>query len=150
MTERANERNYPWFTLFSAVLNDKTMRKIAMKYGAKRTDLGYMLDLESTDVEQIQCKHSDPTDQAFYILLVSLQWLLRLPKASSYALRKAYELGIKYCCIMQCISYSNIVIWWFQTWREMTGDKTEKEQVDMLENALREIGRNDLRQLIGR
>ena len=49
------------------------MRKIAMKSGAKRTDLGYMLDLESTDVEQIQCKHSDPTDQAFYILLVSLQ-----------------------------------------------------------------------------
>ena len=73
------------------------MRKIAMKSGAKRTDLGYMLDLESTDVEQIQCKHSDPTDQAFYILLVSLQCLLRLPKASSYALRKAYELGIKYC-----------------------------------------------------
>ena len=38
----------------------------------------------------------------------------------------------------------------FQTWRELTGDKPEKEQVDMLENALREIGRNDLRQLIGR
>ena len=54
---------------------------------------------------------------------------------------------------MQCSSYSNIVIcviWWFQTWRELTGDKPEKEQVDMLENALREIGRNDLRQLIGR
>ena len=59
--------------LFSAVLNDKTMRKIAMKSGSKRLDLGYMLDLESTDVEQIQCKYSDPTDQAFYILLVRQQ-----------------------------------------------------------------------------
>ena len=49
------------------------MRKIAMKSGDKRTDLGYMLDLESTDVEQIQCKYSDPTDQAFYILLVRRQ-----------------------------------------------------------------------------
>ena len=59
--------------VFPEVLNDKTMRKMAMKSGAKRTDLGYMLDLESTDVEQIRCKYSDPTDQAFYILLVRRQ-----------------------------------------------------------------------------
>ena len=38
----------------------------------------------------------------------------------------------------------------FQTWREITGDKSEKEQVDMLDEALREIGRNDLLEMIGR
>ena len=62
-----------YYFVFSAVLNDATLRRIAMKSGDTRTDLGYMLDLESTDVEQIQCKYSDPTDQAFYILLVRLQ-----------------------------------------------------------------------------
>ena len=44
----------------------------------------------------------------------------------------------------------SIFMWCFQTWREQTGDKPEKEQVDMLENALWEIGRNDLRRLIRR
>ena len=62
------------YIVFSAVLNDKTMRKIAMKSGSKRLDLGYMLDLESTEVDQIQCKYSDPTEQAFRILQVGRQW----------------------------------------------------------------------------
>ena len=56
--------------IFSAVLNEKTLCKIAMQSGAKRTHLGYMLGLRSTGVEQILCKYSDPTDQAFHILLV--------------------------------------------------------------------------------
>ena len=47
------------------------MRKIAMKSGTKRTDLGYMLDLEATEIDQILCKYSDPTDQAFRMLLVN-------------------------------------------------------------------------------
>ena len=64
--------------MFSAVLNDKTMRKIAMKSGTKRTNLGYELGLDSTDVEDIQCKYSDPTDQAFYILLVRQLLVLNL------------------------------------------------------------------------
>ena len=55
------------------MLNDKSLRKIAMKSGSKRTDLGYMLDLESTDIDQILCKYNDPTDQAFRILVVSRQ-----------------------------------------------------------------------------
>ena len=46
------------------------MRRIARKAGNKRSDLGYELGLESADIDQIQCKYSDPTDQAFYILLV--------------------------------------------------------------------------------
>ena len=50
------------------------MRKIAMKSGSKRLDLGYMLDLESAEVDQIQCKYSDPTEQAFRILQVGRQW----------------------------------------------------------------------------
>ena len=29
-------------------------------------------------------------------------------------------------------------------WREWTGNKSEKQQTDVLEEALREIGRNDL------
>ena len=59
------------YILFPAVLNDKTLCKIAGESGAKRTQLGYMLDLESTVIDQIQCKYSDPTDQAIHILLVS-------------------------------------------------------------------------------
>ena len=58
------------FVVFSAALNDQTMRRIARKAGNKRSDLGYELGLESADIEQIQCTYSDPTDQAFYILLV--------------------------------------------------------------------------------
>ena len=58
------------YVIFSAVLNERCMIKIAMQSGAKRTHLGYMLGLRSTDVEQILCKYSDPTDQAFHILLV--------------------------------------------------------------------------------
>ena len=59
--------------LFSAVLNDKTLRKIAMQSDTKHTNLGYMLGLRSTDVEQIKYKYSDLTDQAFYILMVRKQ-----------------------------------------------------------------------------
>ena len=65
--------------VFSARLNDQTMRRIARKAGNKRSDLGYELGLESADIEQIQCKYSDPTDQAFYILLVKGQFILSLP-----------------------------------------------------------------------
>ena len=57
--------------VFSAVLNDKTLRKIAMQSDTKHANLGYMLGLRSTDVEQIKYKYSDLTDQAFYILMVS-------------------------------------------------------------------------------
>ena len=60
------------------------MRKLAMKSGTKRTDLGYMLDLESTDVDQMLCKYSDPTDQAFRILLVSHKRYSSLPAAVSF------------------------------------------------------------------
>ena len=71
MTKRVNDRQYVLvYIIFSAVLNDTTLRRIAMKSGAKRIHLGYMLGLRSTDVEQILCKYSDPTDQAFHILLV--------------------------------------------------------------------------------
>ena len=41
-------------------------------------------------------------------------------------------------------------IFLLQTWRERTGDKPEREQVDMLEAALTELGRNDLLMYIGR
>ena len=70
------------------------MRKIAMKSGTTRTDLGYMLDLESTDVDQILCKYSDPTDQAFRILLVRGQWYSNLPVTVSFDLIQVNE-----CCI---------------------------------------------------
>ena len=59
--------------VFSAVLNDKTLRKIAMQSDTKHANLGYMLGLRSTDVEQIKYKYSDLTDQAFYILMVRQQ-----------------------------------------------------------------------------
>ena len=62
--------------VFSAVLNDQTMRMIARKAGSKRSDLGYELGLESADIVQILCKYSDPTDQAFYILLVKGLFIL--------------------------------------------------------------------------
>ena len=59
--------------VFSAVLNDQTMRRIARRAGSKPSDLGHELGLESADIELIQCKYSDDTDQAFYILLVRQQ-----------------------------------------------------------------------------
>ena len=62
-----------YYFVFSAVLNDKTLRKIAMQSDTKHTNLGYMLGLRSTDVEQIKYKYSDLTDQAFYILMVRQQ-----------------------------------------------------------------------------
>ena len=40
--------------------------------------------------------------------------------------------------------------WIFQKWRERTGNKPEKEQVDELAKALSEIDRNDLLTHIGR
>ena len=59
-----------YYFVYSAVLNDRTLRKIAMQSDTKHTNLGYMLGLRSTDVEQIKYKYSDLTDQAFYILMV--------------------------------------------------------------------------------
>ena len=75
LPKRVDERYYDCFHhhMLLAVLNDQTMRRIARKAGSKRSDLGYELDLESTDIDQILCKYSDPTDQAFRILLVSRQ-----------------------------------------------------------------------------
>ena len=65
--------------MFSAVLNDQIMRRIARKAGNKRSDLGYELGLESADIEQIKCQHSEITDQAFHILLVRRHFILSLP-----------------------------------------------------------------------
>ena len=53
---------------------------------------------------------------------------------------RAYKQALDFCIIILCS----------KMWRELTGDKPGHEQVDMLENALREIGRHDLNHLIGR
>ena len=61
------------------VLNDKTLRRIARKAAKDLSDLGYELDLDSTDFDAIICQHKDkPTDQAFYILKVSCQRMVLL------------------------------------------------------------------------
>ena len=55
---------------FFVVSSDKTLHKISRKIGAKRVALGMELDLDYCDVETLQCRHSDPVDHAFQILLV--------------------------------------------------------------------------------
>ena len=44
----------------------------------KQLDIGYELGLESAAIEEMQRKYSDPTDQAFYILLVRQQHVVLL------------------------------------------------------------------------
>ena len=53
---------------------------------------------------------------------------------------RAYTQALDFCINILCS----------KMWRELTGDKPEKEQVDMMEKALREIERRDLNHLIGR
>ena len=77
------------YIVFSALLNDKTLRKIAMQSDTKHTDLGYMLGLRSTDVEQIKYTYRTLTDQAFYILMVRQKCV---PESSSFCLTKTHEL----------------------------------------------------------
>ena len=120
--------------IISAVISDKVLHKIARMIGAKRLALGLELDLESAVIETLESEHREPADHAFYILKVSnrelYKWLTTLN-----------HVHCEQSLTNNCCS---------QTWREMTGNKSEKEQVDMLEEALREIGRNDLQSYIGR
>ena len=54
-----------------AVLSDRTLHKLARNATDQRVALGMELDLDYSKVEQIRQEHSDATDQAFHVLLVS-------------------------------------------------------------------------------
>ena len=58
-------------TLFAEVLIDRTLRQIARKAASKRFDLGMELGLSWTDINTLQCQHSDDVDLAFHVLMVS-------------------------------------------------------------------------------
>ena len=60
------------------MFNDQTVRRIARHADNKQLDIGYELGLESTHIEEMQRKYSDPVDQAFYILLVRQQPVILL------------------------------------------------------------------------
>ena len=120
------------------MLKDQTLRRIARKTGHVRHDLGYELDLEHEDIKLLESRHSDPVDHAFYILMVSKH----VTQSDQIVLMHIWYR-------LMNLSF-DIYTALFQTWRERTGDKSEKVQIDTLEKALREIGRNDLLHYIGR